>query len=79
MTPDTAPLTVLVTPLTTPETVLVTEPSRLPAEPGVDDAGAARLAVAAWALDPDRSQNAAIKPKQQPTRARARVARRPAP
>ena len=82
VTPETAPLTVLVTPLTTPETVPAAEPRRFPTGSGVDDAGAAvaaRLAVAAWALDPDRSQNAAIKPKQQPTRARARVARRPAP
>jgi hypothetical protein len=39
------------------------EPSRLPAGSGVDDAGAAaaaRLTVAAWALDPDKSQNTVI-------------------
>jgi hypothetical protein len=77
VTPDTTPLTVLVTPLTTPETVPVTEPSRLPAGSGVDDAGAAaaaRLTVAAWALDPDKSQNTVISPKQQPASTRPRAA-----
>jgi hypothetical protein len=81
--PDTAWLTVPVTPLTTPVTVLVTEPRRPPLElePG-DDAGAevaARAVVAAWALDPDRSQNKAISPKQQPASTRPRAAIRLAP
>jgi hypothetical protein len=77
VTLETTPLTVLVTPVT----VLVTAPSRPPPEPeadGVDDAGVARLVVAAWALEPDRSQQMAIRPRQQLASIRARSAIRPA-
>jgi hypothetical protein len=83
--PETTWLTGPVTPLTTPVTVLVTEPSRPPLEPELepgDDAGAeaaARPVVAAWALDPDRSQNKVISPKQQPANTRPRAAIRLAP
>jgi hypothetical protein len=77
VTLETTPLTVLVTPVT----VLVTAPSRPPPEPeadGVVDAGAARLVVAAWALEPDRSQQMAIRPRQQLASIRTRSAIRPA-
>ena len=77
VTLETTPLTVLVTPVTVP----VTAPSRPPPEPeadGVDDAGVARLVVAAWALEPDRSQQMAIRPRQQLASIRARSAIRPA-
>ena len=79
VTLETTPLTALVTPVT----VLVTAPSR-PPEPeadGGDEAGvaaAARLVVAAWALEPDRSQKTAIRPRQQAASIRARRAIRPA-
>jgi hypothetical protein len=77
-------LTVFVTVPTAPVTVLatvpVTAPSRPPLEePGVEAAGVAWLVVEAWAFDPESSQNAAIRPRQQPARTRARAARRPAP
>lgn len=77
VTLETTPLTVLVTPVT----VLVTAPSRPPPEPeadGVDDVGVARFVVAAWALEPDRSQQMAIRPRQQLASIRARSAIRPA-
>jgi hypothetical protein len=80
VTLETTPLTALVTPVT----VLVTVPSRPPPEPeadGGDEAGvaaAARLVVAAWALEPDRSQKTAIRPRQQAASIRARSAIRPA-
>jgi hypothetical protein len=80
VTPETTPLTALVTPVT----VLVTAPSRPPPEPeadGVDDAGvaaSARLVVAARALEPDRSQQTAIRPRQQLASIRPRSAIRPA-
>ena len=75
VTLETTPLTVLVTPVT----VLVTAPSRPPPEAdGVDDAGVARFVVAAWALEPDRSQQMAIRPRQQLASIRARSAIRPA-
>jgi hypothetical protein len=77
-------LTVFVTVPTVPVTVLptalVTAPSRpLPEELGVVVAGVVRLVVDAWAFDPESSQNAAIRPRQQPARTRARAARRPTP
>jgi hypothetical protein len=69
------------TPLTTPETVPVTDPSRFPAGSGAEDAsaaGAARLVVEACALDPDSSQQTAIRPRQQPVSTRPRTTVRPA-
>jgi hypothetical protein len=80
VTLETTPLTALVTPVTVP----VTAPSRPPPDPeadGVDDAGvaaSARLVVAAWALEPDRSQQMAIRPRQQLASIRTRSAIRPA-
>ena len=80
VTLETTPLTALVTPVT----VLVTAPSRPPPEPeadGGDEAGvaaSARLVVAAWALEPDRSQKTAIRPRQQLASIRARRTIRPA-
>jgi hypothetical protein len=84
VTLETTPLTALVTPVTVPVTVLVTAPRRPPPEPdadGVDDAGVAAsawLVVAAWALEPDRSQKMAIRPRQQLASIRTRSAIRPA-
>ena len=80
VTLETTPLTALVTPVT----VLVTAPSRPPPEPeadGGDEAGvavSARLVVAAWALEPDRSQKMAIRPRQQLASIRTRRTIRPA-
>ena len=80
VTLETTPLTALVTPVT----VLVTAPSRPPPEPeadGVDEADVAAsawLVVAAWALEPDRSQQMAIRPRQQLASIRTRSAIRPA-
>jgi hypothetical protein len=62
-------VTGVVTLATTLPTALLTAPTRPPEEPGDDDAGvagAARLVVAACALDPETSQKTAIKPRQQP-------------
>ncbi len=84
VTLETTPLTALVTPVTVPVTVLVTAPSRPPPEPeadGGDEAGvavSARLVVAAWALEPDRSQKMAIRPRQQLASIRTRRTIRPA-
>jgi hypothetical protein len=67
-------------PVTVLAAVLVTAPSRPPPEElGVEVAGVARPAVEARAFDPESSQNAAIRPRQQPASTRARAARRPAP
>jgi hypothetical protein len=80
VTLETTPLTALVTPVT----VLVTALSRPPPEPeadGGDEAGvavSARLVVAAWALEPDRSQQMTIRPRQQLASIRTRRAIRPA-
>jgi hypothetical protein len=84
VTAEAPPLTALVTPFRVPVTGLVTAPSRPPDEPdaGADDAGvagAARLVMAACALEPDISQNTAIKPRQQPASTKTRVANRPTP
>jgi hypothetical protein len=82
---ETRTLTALVKPVTVPVTVLVTAPRRPPPEPdaggaGADDAGVAAsawLVVAAWALEPDRSQQMAIRPRQQLASIRTRRAIRP--
>ena len=81
-TAEATPFRVLVT---VPATALVTAPRRPPDEAGVVEDGAvedgaatsARLAVAAWALVPDSSQNTAINPKQQARSTAPRVATRP--
>jgi hypothetical protein len=74
---ETTPLTVLTTLFTVPATA----PSKPPdeEEAGDDEAGAARPVVAAWALEPDISQKAAISPRQQPASTRTREANRPTP
>jgi hypothetical protein len=59
-------------------TAPVTAPSRVPAGAGLEEVAAPRVTVEAWALVPDRSQNAAINPKQQPRSTMLRRATRPA-
>jgi hypothetical protein len=78
LTPEVTWATAEVTPFRVVVTAPVTVPIRPPAGAGVVEVAAARVTVEAWALVPDRSQNAAINPKQQPRSTMPRRANRPA-